>query len=99
MRANSGSGGTSTTTDIKTPTKHSGPKADPQLIIISARGLRKADRFGSADPFCVCTVQSQPDMRIQTKIKKLTVEPEWNHSEVIKAYDTGDLYFEVFDWD
>jgi len=70
-----------------------------QISILSARGLRKADRYGSADPFCVCVVHGQADVEIKTPVREGTVNPMWNHTDVITNYSGGMLEFSVWDLD
>ena len=48
------------------------------VTIVSARGLRAADRGGTSDPFCLCRVGKEV---FRTSTIKKTLDPEWDEDE------------------
>lgn len=69
-----------------------------KVHIVSAKGLRSADWFGTSDPYCVCEIVGKPTSRVKTNVKNHTLDPVWNEDHVIAGFVAGDaLEFSVYD--
>jgi Ca2+-dependent lipid-binding protein len=81
------------------------PKHDLKITIISAKGLRAADRslFGgsNSDPYVTCSIVNKPDApTICTRFIEKTLNPKWDEAHIVEDYDHGDaLLFNVYDHD
>lgn len=76
--------------------------AVPRLFVklLSASGLRAADRGGKSDPYCLCEVAGKPMSRFKTQVIKKTLNPEWNEEAEITGFMKGDnLDIHVYDHD
>lgn len=85
------------------PAAQFGPtKANLQVTIVSAEGLYQSDGWltGKSDPYVICEVPGKPKQKIQTPVINNTLNPTWNHTDVIRNYTMGDgLEFQVWDSD
>mmetsp|Transcript_34793 Transcript_34793/g.68688 ORF Transcript_34793/g.68688 Transcript_34793/m.68688 type:complete len:773 (+) Transcript_34793:38-2356(+) len=74
-----------------------------KVTIVSARGLRDADRMpgaGKSDPYCTCEVLGKKVPKIQTKVVNNTCDPVWEHQAQIVGFSPGDvLVFKLYDKD
>ncbi|KAF8320471.1 tricalbin [Clavulina sp. PMI_390] len=70
-----------------------------RVDVISAAGLRAADRGGKSDPYAQFVLNGQKVFKSET-IKK-TVNPTWNQSFVtlVPSRVAANFVVEVFDWD
>lgn len=70
------------------------------INIISASGLRGADRNGQSDPYCVVRCPGRPKSKYQTKVIQFSLNPVWRESCEIEEFFAGDeLEFAVYDKD
>jgi len=70
------------------------------ISLISATGLRAADRSGLSDPYCVVRIPGRPKSKYATRVIKATVNPVWRESCEIEEFFAGDeLEFSIFDKD
>ena len=56
-----------------------------RVTIVGAGALRKTD---TADPFCVCAVAANNDLKFETPVIKDTVSPTWDHTREISDFET-----------
>jgi len=71
-----------------------------KVVIISASDLRNEDDGILSDPYCVCEVRGRSDSRFETRTKRNTLDPVWNHEAEVAIYESGDtLLFTVWDRD
>jgi hypothetical protein len=70
------------------------------INLVSASGIRGADRSGLSDPYCVVRIPGRPKSKYSTRILKATLNPVWRESCEIQEFFAGDaLEFAVFDKD
>jgi len=70
------------------------------VIIERATDLPNADVIGKSDPYCICEIVNQPNMRFQTRTISNNLNPVWNHKFVLPGLDPSDeLRFTVMDED
>jgi len=74
------------------------------IMIAGATGLRNADwspfTQDKSDPYCICQLVKNPDVKIKTATIQNTLNPVWNHVERVTSYQKGDsLQFTVWDYD
>lgn len=70
------------------------------INLISATGLRGADRSGLSDAYCVVRIPGRPKSKYATRVIKATVNPVWRESCEIEEFFAGDeLEFAIFDKD
>ncbi|GAV07551.1 hypothetical protein RvY_17374-2 [Ramazzottius varieornatus] len=72
--------------------------------VIEAKRLPAKDFSGFSDPYCVVSLLPKDKYRLQTKIKKRTLNPRWNESFLfedfpIEKLKTRTLHLHVFDYD
>lgn len=96
----------STPQESRRPKLHKSGSASwrrPKLFVtlVSARHLRNADGILSlSDPYASCEIPGKPESRIQTEPIDNTLDPVWDHRELVPGYEIGDpLIVEVFDHD
>merc|ERR1712217_188913 len=54
--------------------------------------------MGDANPYCTVEIIGKPHTRIQTRVEKETLSPQWNFQGVMPNYEAGDvLIFSVWD--
>eukprot|EP00421_Protoceratium_reticulatum_P065532 CAMPEP_0168406144 /NCGR_PEP_ID=MMETSP0228-20121227/25503_1 /TAXON_ID=133427 /ORGANISM="Protoceratium reticulatum, Strain CCCM 535 (=CCMP 1889)" /LENGTH=1111 /DNA_ID=CAMNT_0008419789 /DNA_START=75 /DNA_END=3410 /DNA_ORIENTATION=- len=73
-----------------------------QISIVSAKGLYNADGFlaGKSDPYVICEVPGQPEMKIKTPIIDNCLDPVWDFTDYMDGFMDGDvLEFQVWDSD
>jgi len=68
-----------------------------KVELISARGLRKADWYGTSDSFCRCTVKGNDKYWVQTPIVT-SLNPRWNFRGELPNYHEG-AALEFVCWD
>ncbi|XP_055355998.1 synaptotagmin-7-like isoform X2 [Paramacrobiotus metropolitanus] len=72
--------------------------------VIEAKRLPAKDFSGFSDPYCVVSLLPKDKYKLQTKIKKRTLNPRWNESFLfedfpIEKLKTRTLHLHVFDYD
>jgi hypothetical protein len=68
--------------------------------LVSATGLRGADRNGLSDPYAAVRIPGRPKMKYSTRVIKASLKPVWRESCVIEEFYAGDeLEFSIHDKD
>jgi len=70
-----------------------------EVSVLSAHNLKNLDGFmaGKSDPYVICEVPGQATMKFQTPVVQNNLDPEWNHTDLIRGFMMGDaLEFQVW---
>eukprot|EP00761_Pharyngomonas_kirbyi_P014372 gb/GECH01014402.1/.p1 GENE.gb/GECH01014402.1/~~gb/GECH01014402.1/.p1 ORF type:complete len:197 (+),score=64.73 gb/GECH01014402.1/:1-591(+) len=71
-----------------------------RVEVIEAKDLPIMDR-SSSDPYVVLSTSEDPEVAVQTEVKKKNLNPEWKETldVPLKKPESTFLYVEVMDWD
>jgi hypothetical protein len=70
-----------------------------KIVVVGATNLRNADVFDHSDPYCKVAVQGEHHSTFQTAVVDNSLNPVWNHVEVVEWDGVGDVVFQVLDKD